>query len=119
MCSIAILNYFTHHFSQGLYMYVEASGQSKGAKSQLVSFPIKTALGEPCTVLFYYSMNGQGEGALNVYARPTSTNISHLQWSVRYDQGIGWKQAMIDLSNGNEELVLVFEGLIFFQLCYC
>ena len=97
-------------------MYIEASNLKKGDKSQMYSFPMTASKHGACNMMFYYYMRGRGEGQLNIYAMKTSTAaLTSPEWSISGDQGLGWKQAIVDfshLSTSGDEFLVVFEGNI-------
>ena len=92
-------------------MYVEASGRRAGDKTQLMTFPLSASKYEACKIMFYYYMEGLGEGSLNVYTKSTVTNITQLELSLKGDHGLGWKQVELDLSHRSDgQFIIIFEG---------
>lgn len=91
-------------------MYVEASQRKEGDKTQMSSFNLSHT--STCEMMFFYSMKGLGEGALNVYSRLASTSLNKLEWSAGKDHGIKWQKAQVDLSHlaGQGTFVIIFEG---------
>ena len=70
-----------------------------------------------CLLTFYYHMKGKYIGELNIYTSRISngTTIEQQEMKLSGDHGFQWKQAVVDLSNHNEEFSLVFEGILMFR----
>ena len=81
-------------------MYIESSSpNTKGNTAQLWS-PSYPAQGGHC-VEFFYHMQGDSMGTLNVYALPTGGNLSAYSpiWYRSGNQGLNWNTARLDASS--------------------
>jgi hypothetical protein len=74
--------------SDGLYMYIEATSKTTGAKAQLIS-PDVTPAGSVC-LQFYYHMYGRHIGTLAIYTR--SAQLSGVLWTRSANQGNKWQR---------------------------
>ena len=90
-------------------MYIESSSpNTKGNTAQLWS-PSYPAQGGHC-VEFFYHMQGDSMGTLNVYALPTGGNLSAYSpiWYRSGNQGLNWNTARLDASSLADFQVSVF-----------
>ncbi|KAL4232405.1 hypothetical protein ACF0H5_009973 [Mactra antiquata] len=94
----------------GHYMYIEASGQSKGNKARMKT-PKYRGLNSQC-IEFFYHMYGRNTGTLTVLSKVLTSEEFKAVWRVFGNQGNLWIKASISVS---EEIArsgyqLIFEG---------
>lgn len=77
----------------GHYMYIEASGKSKGDNALLYS-PKYRGL-QPQCIRFYYHMTGRHTGTLTVYTKLLTSDELQSVWRVFGNQGNVWIQARL------------------------
>ncbi|XP_041480826.1 MAM and LDL-receptor class A domain-containing protein 1-like [Lytechinus variegatus] len=98
---------------EGWYVYTESSDRRRnGDRAVMVSFPIVgVTSGKECAVRFFYHMEGQGIGTLNVYTRTAINGPLNLLWSQDRQTGEQWNYQNLELNEENDFQV-VFEGVI-------
>ncbi|XP_025084909.1 MAM and LDL-receptor class A domain-containing protein 1-like [Pomacea canaliculata] len=98
--------------SSGHYLYIETSSPHYlGQKAHLVSSLVTQTT--PQCMLFFYSLNGDNVGALNIYiisgAELTSSDIP--VWSKRHNLGEIWFPGQTTIQ-GSSSYRVVFEGVV-------
>ncbi|XP_033107116.1 MAM and LDL-receptor class A domain-containing protein 1-like [Anneissia japonica] len=85
----------TTNTAQGHYMYMESSPPNfHGSRARLVS-PYINYVDGPMCLQFWYNMNGEDIGSLNVYRHnPSSSSL----WYMSGNQGPEWKLAKVDVN---------------------
>ena len=81
------------YYTEGWYIYLEASLQKSGEKAKLLSGYMT---GTQC-VQFKYHMLGSGIGTLRVYQIKRKDSTSRVVWYRVGDQGEDWKNAQFNL----------------------
>ncbi|KAH3785219.1 hypothetical protein DPMN_163304 [Dreissena polymorpha] len=79
--------------SNGYFMYIEASGRSKGHSARMWS-PRYRGL-QPQCIEFYYHMYGRQTGTLTVYSRLLTSEENVALWRVFGNQGNLWIKASV------------------------
>lgn len=77
----------------GKYLFIEANDGQTGDFSDLIS-PL-VDFGSGLCLQFWYNMNGNDVGSLNVSAKSTTTAHNLALWSLTNNQGHGWKPAEV------------------------
>ncbi|XP_052773475.1 uncharacterized protein LOC128212190 isoform X3 [Mya arenaria] len=97
--------------SHGHYLYIEASGRSKGNIARLKS-PKYRGL-EPQCVEFFYHMYGRQTGTLTVYSKLLTSDELIAVWRVFGNQGNLWIKASISVSEetARSGYQLILEGI--------
>eukprot|EP00057_Strongylocentrotus_purpuratus_P003675 XP_003727122.1 PREDICTED: MAM and LDL-receptor class A domain-containing protein 1 [Strongylocentrotus purpuratus] len=101
--------------TEGWYIYTESSDRRRnGDRAIIVSYPIVgITSGKQCSVRFFYHMEGQGIGTLNVYTRTAINGPLTLLWSEDKQLGEQWNYWSQELYEQNDFQV-VFEGVMGF-----
>lgn len=97
--------------SNGHYMYIEASGKSKGHNAKMYS-PMYRGLNPQC-IEFYYHMHGRQVGTLTVHSKLLTEDEFRAIWRVFGNQGNLWIKASISVSEetARSGYQLIFEGI--------
>ena len=96
-------------------MYMESSWPSrKNDKARILSRTLQ-ANSQSCLV-FYYFMYGRTMGGLSVFARDRFSEEETLIWSLKGDQGRGWKEAKVPLDLLNNSPFQVISHFILYIL---
>ncbi|PAA52395.1 hypothetical protein BOX15_Mlig012801g1, partial [Macrostomum lignano] len=100
----------------GHYMYIETSSPQKpGWKARLSSFVIQ-GVSSDCSLRFFYHMQGDDIGELNVYLRHSYDAQPSRIWHEAGQKGDWWLRAEINLSQVNSptksDFEIVFEGVV-------
>ena len=91
-------------------MYMESSWPSrKNDNARILSRTVQ-ANSRSCLV-FYYFMYGRTMGRLSVFARDRFSEEETLIWSLKEDQGRGWKEAKVPLNLVNSSPFQVISPL--------
>ncbi|KAK3607323.1 hypothetical protein CHS0354_018808 [Potamilus streckersoni] len=98
--------------NRGHYMYIEASGKSKGQNALLYS-PRYRGLTNQC-IEFYYHMYGRHVGTLTVYKLASGSTDLESVWRVYGNQGNVWILARMSVPEHLAKIgyQLVFEGVV-------
>ncbi|XP_022096407.1 MAM and LDL-receptor class A domain-containing protein 1-like [Acanthaster planci] len=91
--------------SQGYYVYIEASGQTPGAKAHMTSPDMTSATLGKC-VRFWYHMFGPNIDTLNVLRRENGKDT--VEWTRKGDQGPKWTQGQVFIDGS---FAVIFEGV--------
>ncbi|XP_021347692.1 MAM and LDL-receptor class A domain-containing protein 1-like isoform X2 [Mizuhopecten yessoensis] len=102
-------NDHTKGTSNGLYLYLEASGKAPNATVVLMS-PTLPALNDVC-LKFWYNMNGLEIGGLNVYTKDCQGVKSNIISYVG-DKGDIWQQSCSKILPLSYEYNLYIEGVV-------
>lgn len=96
--------------NHGHYLYIEASGKSKGQAAKLYS-PSYRGLNPQC-IEFFYHMYGRQTGTLTVYSKPLTSDEFRAVWRVFGNQGNLWIKASVsvDEETARSGYKLIFEG---------
>ena len=96
----------------GGYIYIESSRpRSQGDNAILLSSMYNTAQSQDmCTFTFYYNMNGQTMGTLNVYTKDANNHISQV-YTVSGNRGDVWVKTVVNLVSPYPFQVLL-EGVV-------
>ncbi|XP_060575304.1 uncharacterized protein LOC132732812 isoform X2 [Ruditapes philippinarum] len=94
----------------GHYMYVEASGKSKGMTAKMFS-PKYRGLNPQC-IEFYYHMHGRTTGTFTIYSKPLTSDEFRAVWRVFGNQGNLWIKAgvSVDEETARSGYQLIFEA---------
>lgn len=84
-------------FSQGYYMYIEASHMVYGQKALLRSPPLRGVPEKHC-LTFFYHMYGAGTGLLSVYLRKEEAGDESLLWRRKGEQSVSWLRGLVEYS---------------------
>ncbi|KAL5006374.1 hypothetical protein ScPMuIL_015180 [Solemya velum] len=98
---------------QGRYMYIDTgTSQNKGDKARLVGQQLSSSLGFQC-LQFWYNMQGEGVGTLNVYTSLTTSNTrtENVLWSLTGNQGSSWQQGRLPIPANLTNYYVILEAV--------
>ncbi|KAH3858781.1 hypothetical protein DPMN_101411 [Dreissena polymorpha] len=96
--------------ANGAYVYIESSApRVKDEKAWLQSPEFNPTGPQGLCLNFWYSMNGESSGQLNVYKGNGST--AERVWTLTGEQGTQWKQGIVKLVS-QEKFVVTFEATV-------
>uniref|UniRef100_A0AAQ5XT75 Neuropilin n=1 Tax=Amphiprion ocellaris TaxID=80972 RepID=A0AAQ5XT75_AMPOC len=90
------------------YLYMDASLKTEQQQARLVS-PVVGADTGPLCLLFLYQIWGEAQGHLKVLVRDAH-NEETVLWTLKDDQGPGWKEGRTILPRSPKDFQVVVEG---------
>uniref|UniRef100_A0A3Q1EDZ5 Neuropilin n=1 Tax=Acanthochromis polyacanthus TaxID=80966 RepID=A0A3Q1EDZ5_9TELE len=90
------------------YLYMDASLKTEQQQARLVS-PVVAADTGPLCLLFLYQIWGEAQGHLKVLVRDAH-NEETVLWTLKDDQGPGWKEGRTILPRSPKDFQVVMEG---------
>ena len=98
----------TEGTSTGHYIYIESSSPRHRGDSARLDSPVYPATTGSCAT-FWYSMNGNQIGTLNVYRK--MGNVRVRLWTLTGNQGLQWRMAQVSVK-ALLSYQLTFEGVV-------
>lgn len=93
-----LLYHLRHFLMTGVYMYLESTGANEGDTCVLFTTRYQKEIA-PCTLNFYYYMQGSHIGSLHVHLVTEPGVLGNNLWSMVGANGNTWREANIDLTN--------------------
>lgn len=97
-----------HSHEPNSYLYMDASLKTEQQQARLIS-PVVAADTGPLCLLFLYQIWGEAQGHLRVLVRDAH-NEETVLWTLKDDQGPGWKEGRTILPRSPKDFQVVMEG---------
>ncbi|XP_062570644.1 MAM and LDL-receptor class A domain-containing protein 1-like, partial [Saccostrea cucullata] len=95
--------------ASGHYLYVESSNPAHPQDKALLESAVYYQSGPLCNLTFWYNMNGQQIGTLQVLLKTSISNQLLTLWQKTGNQGPAWKQASIPIRS-QSQFAIIFEA---------
>ncbi|KAJ8048132.1 MAM and LDL-receptor class A domain-containing protein 1 [Holothuria leucospilota] len=98
--------------SSGYYLYTEVDRPIRnGDRARLGSFTIYATITQLCSMRFYYHLNGNGIGTLNIYSRQAVNGPLDKVWSLDTQRGDTWYYGSVTFAIQNVAFQVIIEGV--------